>query len=372
MLAGFLTDHSESKKTPFLLGLGTMVASSLLFFLGEHIAITITARALQGLSASFVWVSGLAFLNSTLKAKNIGPAMGNVYLGVAIGEVLGPIVGGAMYEHAGHFAVMGLVCGILGLDIVLRMMLVEQPSTTQDMDDANDEDARQPLLNGQQRHAQPAKIEISYISILGMKVDGDLCASYYAACITGTIRYAFEAALVVFVSRRFGWPPAASGATLFAFLSPAILGPVVGKFTTNHGPRAISIVCFSIATLGLIALGFLTEPNTMTKAFFVAAVAVIGLCICTLVTVQSIAFSVAAKRRELKAEQEGWKESTGSMFGGFSMAWTVGMFVGPLAAEVFVDRVSWLAFCVFLAALSAVSAGVMTFTWKKWEVPDEE
>jgi MFS family permease len=378
VLAGLLTDYSESKSFPFLLGMLTMVASSLMFFLGEHIAVTIAARALQGLSASFVWVSGLALLNSRVKANYIGTAMGYVSVATAAGELLGPIVGGTMYEHAGHFAVLGLVCGILGIDIVLRLLLTDKSSDDHEQGDADRVAEERPLLDGETGHETRKSVDAQetnkpeYANILGFRLDRDLCATYYAACVIGTVRYGFESALVVFVSQRFSWSTSASGAILFALLSPAALGPSAGYLATKYGPRWISAAAFGIATLALVALGLLTRPDTATKALFVVAVTVIGVCLACLVTVQSIAFSVAIKKREILARLEGRKESTGTAFGSFSMAWTVGMIVGPLAAEVFIDHVNWMAFCLFLAAWCAVSAALMIFSWKQWEIPDED
>jgi MFS family permease len=380
VVAGFLTDYSRSKSHPFLLGMITMVASSLMFFLGEHIAVVITARALQGLSASFVWVSGLALLNSRVKASYIGTAMGYISVGTAAGEILGPIVGGTMYEHAGHFAVLGLVCGILGLDILFRLLLLDEPSTKSHLNgDSLDEE--EPLLNeGDQSGANSTQsrvtpednIELNYISILGFQFDKDLCATYYATCIIGTIRYAFESALVVFVTAHFSWSTSAGGGVLFAFLAPAALGPLIGYLTTTYGPRNITVIFFSTAAIALGALGLLTQPVTATKILFVVTVTITGISVASLSTVQSIAFSIAMKKRELLAKRDGQKDSTGVGFGGFSMAWTFGMFAGPLAAEMFIDRLNWFTFCVFLAALCVVSAVLMMFSWERWEVPDEE
>lgn len=380
VVAGFLTDCSPSKSRPFLLGMITMIASSLMFFLGEHLAVVITARALQGVSASFVWVSGLAFLNSRVTAGYIGTAMGYVSVGTAMGEILGPIIGGTMYEHAGHFAVLGLVCGILGLDILFRLLLIDEPATESHLNEDVVDDG-EPLLTGeaqtgvesaQSSVAPPDDIKLHYISILGFQLDKDLCATYYAACIIGTIRYAFESALVVFVNTQFSWSTSAGGGILFAFIAPTALGPLIGYLTTTYGSRRITVICFGTSAVALGVLGLLTQPDTTTKMWFIVTVTITGISVASLSTVQSIAFSMNMKNRELLAKREGREYSTGVYFGSFSMAWTFGMFAGPLAAEIFIDHVNWFALCVFLAALCVISAVLMIFSWERWEVPDED
>ncbi|KAE9962847.1 hypothetical protein BLS_009955 [Venturia inaequalis] len=320
---------------------------------------------------------GLAFLTSQTKPDYIGTAMGYVSAAMGAGELIGPIIGGAMYEYIGHFAVLGLVCGILGVDILLRIVLVEKPSEPHRGNTPGQDNEEQPLLDGEREEpiSRPADTQDTTktrcITIFGRHLESDLCASFYAAIIIGTIRYAFESALVVFVSQHFSWSTSASGGIMFAFCSPAIFGPLIGHYTTKHGPRWTSVAAFIIAAISLVALGFLTHADKTTKILFVTVVTTIGICLSLLSTVQSVAFSMATKRREVKAKQEGRDGSSGVAFGGFSMAWTVGMFIGPLAAEVFVDHVSWLGFCIFLASLSAVSSVVMSFTWREWDVSEE-
>lgn len=205
VIVGALTDWVRSKRGLFLLGMLTMTASTLFFFLGTHIAITVVARALQGLSAALVWVSGLAFLTSHVEAKNLGWVMGNISVAQGAGELLGPIVGGIMYEHAGHFAVLGLVCAVLGVDVVLRVILVDK--SPDQSTSPNEVEEASPLLPGsldepqstqqspQQWKEPTAKKpeQAASIELLGYRLSRDFCASCYAVSISGIILFALEA-----------------------------------------------------------------------------------------------------------------------------------------------------------------------------------
>lgn len=201
VIVGALADWVRSKRGLFLLGMLTMTASTLLLFLGTHIAIAVIARALQGLSAALVWVSGLAFLTSHVEAKHLGWVMGIISVAQGAGELLGPVVGGVMYEHAGHFAVLGLVCAVLGMDMVLRIVLVDKSP-----DHGADEEAS-PLLPD--RPEDPQSIQQSpqqwkeptankpeqyaTINLLGYRLSRDFCASCYAVSCSGIILFALEA-----------------------------------------------------------------------------------------------------------------------------------------------------------------------------------
>ncbi|KAI9695670.1 MAG: hypothetical protein M1836_006122 [Candelina mexicana] len=361
-----------------------MIASTLLFFLGTHIAIAVVARALQGVSAALVWVSGLSFLTSHAEARNLGWVMGMTSVALGAGELLGPVVGGVMYEHAGHFAVLGLLCAILGVDMGLRIMLTDKfPEQGADTSPNEDEEAR-PLLQDrpeepqtdQQRWKEPPTTRKSErpatITLFGIGFDRDLCAGCYAIFINGVIVFAFETTLPIFVSRQFEWTTSASGGIIFAFGCPTLLSPAIASFTMKHGPRWASVVAFFISGAALIGLGFLIGESKIIQALFVIAVAVVGACACALHAIYNVAFSVAAKRSEEHAKREGTGSAgTGKSFASLNTAWAAALCVGPLAADVVSEHMGWLGLCIFLAALSFVSAFIMSMTWREWEQPED-
>lgn len=51
--------------------------------------------------------------------------MGWVSAGLCAGEVVGPVVGGVVYDYAGHWAVFTVGISIVAIDIVLRLLLVD-------------------------------------------------------------------------------------------------------------------------------------------------------------------------------------------------------------------------------------------------------
>ena len=190
----------------FLLGVLTMIASTLMLFLGTNVVIAVIARALQGLSGALVWVSGFALLTEYVEAKNVGWAMGITSVMLGAGELLGPVIGGVMYDHAGHFAVLGLVCAILGVDMIIRVMLVDKVPK-QDTDNVSDEDGEaRPLLRDRleepQRTQQAPKhwkepttrkpVQRATINLFGFRLPRDFSASCYAICINGLTLFAFE------------------------------------------------------------------------------------------------------------------------------------------------------------------------------------
>ena len=160
---------------------------------------------------------------------------------------------------------------------------------------------------------------------------------------------------------------------MFAFLCPTVLSPAVANFTTKHGPRWASVMIFSVSGAALIGLGFLTSQAKMSQAFYVIVLAIVGTGIAAITTIYNVAFSVAAKKNEEQAKREGTGSAgSGKSFGSLHTAWAVGMCLGPFAADVFLETLHWLGLCVFLAALSLLSAFIISMTWRDWEQLEDD
>ncbi len=77
-VAGVITDRSSSRQRPFLVGLMAMLLSTIIFALGQSIAVLIIARVFQGISAAVVWTVGLALVLDTVGPENLGKTIGSV------------------------------------------------------------------------------------------------------------------------------------------------------------------------------------------------------------------------------------------------------------------------------------------------------
>lgn len=77
-IAAILTDKCAGRKFPYLVGILLLLLATIVFFLGDHVAILVLARAVQGISGALVWTVGQAILIDTVGAKNVGKATGSV------------------------------------------------------------------------------------------------------------------------------------------------------------------------------------------------------------------------------------------------------------------------------------------------------
>jgi MFS family permease len=123
---GWFADRSSSRRVPLLLGLLALGGATAMLCIGSSLPVLITGRALQGLSAAVVWTVGLALLSDSIERENLGAAMGYMAAATSIGSLAGPLLGGVVYANAGYYAVFSMGFAIIGVDIFLRLMMVEK------------------------------------------------------------------------------------------------------------------------------------------------------------------------------------------------------------------------------------------------------
>jgi MFS family permease len=69
---------------------------------------------------------GLALVVDTVGEARTGQAMAYVSSAMSLGMILGPVLGGIIYDRAGYYAAFAVAFAIIGMDFVLRVILVEK------------------------------------------------------------------------------------------------------------------------------------------------------------------------------------------------------------------------------------------------------
>lgn len=62
-------------------------------------------RLVQGASSAIVHTVGLAILADNVGQEGVGPAMGVMGISIALGVLIGPVIGGVLYHQYGYLAV---------------------------------------------------------------------------------------------------------------------------------------------------------------------------------------------------------------------------------------------------------------------------
>jgi MFS family permease len=87
------------------------------------------SQILQGASSAILYTVGLAVLVDTVGTHHVGKWLGTAMSFNSFGLVMGPAVGGIMYEKAptGKLAVFAVTIALGAVGIVLRLLMKEQP-----------------------------------------------------------------------------------------------------------------------------------------------------------------------------------------------------------------------------------------------------
>lgn len=102
---GWFADRGKSRQGPYLWGLVALAASTVAFSIGKSTSVLFVGRMVQGASSAFVHTVGMAILADTVGQSGVGPAMGFVAMSIAIGVLIGPVIGGVLYHEFGYLAV---------------------------------------------------------------------------------------------------------------------------------------------------------------------------------------------------------------------------------------------------------------------------
>ena len=124
---GPLSDR-VGRRAPMLAGLLGLGAATLLFGVADTYWVLLLARVLQGLAAAATWTAGLALVADIYPAESRGAAMGTALSGSTTGMLIGPPLGGLLYEWGGYSAPF-MVAGVFTLaeGAVLLLLLRDPP-----------------------------------------------------------------------------------------------------------------------------------------------------------------------------------------------------------------------------------------------------
>ncbi|MHA6533155.1 MFS transporter [Paenibacillus sp. BAC0078] len=310
---GALSDRI-GRRAPMLWGLLGLAAATLLFAFAEQYWMLIVARALQGLAAAITWTSGLAILADLYPSDERGKAMGLALSGQAAGILLGPSLGGWMYQLGGYRLPFLFAAALAVADGMLRVFLLRD---------------------------LPEKKSDTFRSSFGLLRNRGLLLISGVVIIGAAIPSVLEPTLPLHLQEKFNAEPGFIG-MLFAIptLSYGLATPWIGKLSGTIGYKKAMLIGLAIVS---IILPLAALPNSMWIQ--AASLALLGI---------SMGIVLAPSLPALAdiSEQSGIS-SYGMTFALYNTAYSLGMILGPVTSSVLTDaiglKLSYLAIgCVAL------------------------
>ena len=403
---GWLADRWSNRRMPLLLGLLALGASTILLTVGNSIGILIVGRVLQGMSAAVVWVVGLALLVDTVGGDEIGQVMGYVGLSMSLAILVAPLLGGLVFETAGYYSVFAMAFGLIFLDIILRLVMVEkkvavkwlpaeevferksnpppenrQSAATIELEDQSRSKTRDVSGGLDQTSSADAGItDIPFTETPAVPIRGKyasrlppvitllasrrLLSALWACLIQASLLTAFDSILPLYVKNTFGWNSIGAGVIFLPLVIASFIGPVIGWLSDKHGPRWYATAGFVTSCPFLILLRLVDHNSMNQKVLLCALLTLIGITLTLVLTPMMAEITYATEAKE-KAHPPGFFGKNGAYaqaYSLFNMAWAGGCLVGPLLAGLVNQAHGWGTATLILGVVSIATA-IPTAVW---------
>ncbi|KAG9230850.1 major facilitator superfamily domain-containing protein [Amylocarpus encephaloides] len=387
-ICGWIADRTSDRSVTYFAGLFILAAATLLFGLAKAAWLLVLSRLFQGLSAAVVYTVGLALLVDTVGRENIGQWMGTALSCSSIGLIISPLLGGIVYQRAGYMAVFGMALGLIVVDIVLRMSMIEKRSAQKYLKQAHsapsspqtggiaspvDNESTALLPDRRQNGNQRSNIESQVPPIITLLGSPRVLAAIYGIFVNVSILATFDGVLPLFVKETFHWKPLAAGLIFLCIAIPALSGPIVGKLSDRLGPRWVAVAGCSLAAVPLILMR-LVETDTHEQKLLLCWLLV--ACGCTLILIVApVAADLSAVVEELEKEDSGRFGPGGAYaqaYALFNCSMAAATMFGPVVAAAIKLNYGWKAMTLAMGIFSFSGAIPILFFTGGWLFQDQE
>ncbi|KAF8665112.1 hypothetical protein AX16_000579 [Volvariella volvacea WC 439] len=374
------SERYGARRTPLIVGLVILLGSQIMLMEAPNYAVMCVARALQGVGSSMVWVVGLALLCDSTPEQVIGRQLGIAMSGLSIGVVMGPPIGGALYDRFGFRGpfIFGLI--VTSIDLIGRLLVIERsdalkwgvdpaaPNTSKSSEAEkaesgavqSDEKEQTLAAPSTQAHAEtivptpsresPVPNRPQTLSLVAVLVKlarspraniANICTFTY-----GVVYSSQEPTIPVHLNRIWGLDPGKVGLVFLAAVVPTMFSsPITGYLSDKYGTEWITVASILLA---LPWWGLVIIEHSL--ALFIAAFALENFF--TASVLSPLTAELAAVARDI--EGIGYAH----VYAAFNLAYGIGSAVGPVVGGQMFDNLDrgWMAQCLLAIGLLAGSA----------------
>lgn len=271
-----------------------------------------------------------------------------------------PRIGGVIYDRFGYDAVFITSIAMVFVDIVLRLLLIEQKDAVKYyLSDSE----RQPLLV-QIKEPESAHESTSIIPpFLTLLVSKRILLALLSSMTVALVLTSFEATLAIQLHKYFNYSPSASGFMFVTLVIPSIAGPWIGHLCDLYGARWMVSIGFLITVPCLMLIREPTNKSTTAQLSIAMCLLGIGFGQSLVMTPTMVEIEEGVAEQEtLEPERYGEQGAMASGYALFIFAYSMGTLLGPMFAGYMVRAYSWsnltlvLSMTSFVVAVLAVSS----------------
>ncbi|KAL9559720.1 hypothetical protein MBANPS3_000290 [Mucor bainieri] len=271
-LFGILSDKYQNRRYGLMLGSTCIISSTMLFAWARSYMMLAIARVCQGASAGASWTIGLGMLADAFPVDRLGRAMGTVILSHTVGFLLGPVMGGLLYEYGGTLAPF-YCCSIFGLLTLAGTVCIaepikvpDQPSMEAVKQPAHQEpavvDESAPLLSSATWSSSSSSSSTSTVNsqqcgrqFLNLISNPRISACLLCCFVTSAALAGIEPALPIHLESKYHVSTSTIGAVFIALVVPSFLGPVTGYLSDKFERPLFISIGMAIMSIASVLVG---------------------------------------------------------------------------------------------------------------------
>ena len=310
------------RKAPILGGLVLLAASTLLFAYATELPALFIARLVQGAADAITWVVGFALVADMFAPEERGRVTGIILGGTSLAYMIGPSIGGWLYEIGG-IRMPFLAVTAMSIVTMAGFVWLRVPS----------------------HHTMHEPVPVAKLVRNPQVATCGVVVFLASASIT-----MFEPVFVLYIQGKLRIGPAKIG-TLFAAaaLANTFFHPLVGRMADRWGARRLTGV-------GLLALSCVLPAIAFAQNFEAAmALCVLQAATFALVATPSLTFMG-------DATQDAGLGSFGTAYGFYNAIWAVGLLSGPALGGYLFEHTSYLTLALgWAVVVSATTLALPVF-----------
>jgi MFS family permease len=292
--------------------------------------------------------------------------------------MLGPLLGGFLYEDGGYYAVFIVTFAIIGVDIALRLLIIERKdarkwleliaatvgSPVQSMrDDTENENTVKGdalfTVEPDPEQLQPPSRKRRVPSVLVLLMSPRMLINMFSYFSLSILMTSFDSVLPIFVHVTFNWGKTAQGLIFIPLCVPHFLEPLWGKVGDRNKKawRLFGAGAYFACVPGLVLLRLVSFNSFSQKVFLCALLVLIGLCLSMILP--TVMAEVAHILKDIEAKKPGAFGKNGAIAQAYALmncAFAAGSLIGPVWAGFVREHLGWGTMTWTLALLSGVTA----------------
>lgn len=376
-VAGYVADRTRSRQGPFLAALTALLMATILLYLGKSVPVLVVARILQGVSGAAVWTIGLALCMDTVGPENLGKTIGTIFSFVSVATLLGPVLGGVLYEKAGYEGVFGLGAALLVVDFAMRILVIEKRVANrycpvsqhedheQQTESSDDEDT--PLLEPHCHRYEIAATESGFLQrfpLLFCFQDASLIIAFAIAFVQALLLGAFDSTVPLEAKELFDFSSLKAGLLFIPLgIGDMVIGPLAGWAVDRYGTKPVGTFGFSFLTPVLIALRVVGAGGNKLIVTFCALLVLCGIGLAFIGAPSIVeAGAVVRKYHEANPGLFGENGPYAQLYGMNCMLFSAGLTVGPVLAGSLRETIGYGNMNAIMAAVCLVTS-ISSYIW---------